>query len=201
MRTKDLELMEKIKAFAEDYVLGTGSSPSTTKIAEAVGISRGTAYKYLVEMAGRGMIGYCGGAISTAATEKLAGATARAAIVGSIPCGTPEEESESVEAYVSLPAEIFGTGSFYILRADGDSMTEAGIDTGDLVVIERTDQAKEGDIVVALVGNENTLKRLLFDRATGKVILHPENKLLSDIIVDGCVIQGVARSVIKTLGR
>ena len=69
MRTKDLELMEKIKAFAEDYVLGTGSSPSTTKIAEAVGISRGTAYKYLVEMAGRGMIGYCGGAISTAATE------------------------------------------------------------------------------------------------------------------------------------
>ena len=80
-------------------------------------------------------------------------------------------------------------------------MTEAGIDTGDLVVIERTDQAKEGDIVVALVGNENTLKRLLFDRATGKVILHPENKSLSDIIVDGCVIQGVARSVIKTLGR
>ncbi|MBQ5567926.1 MAG: repressor LexA, partial [Oscillospiraceae bacterium] len=78
---------------------------------------------------------------------------------------------------------------------------EAGIDTGDLVVIERTDQAKEGDIVVALVGNENTLKRLLFDRVTGKVILHPENKSLSDIVVDGCVIQGVARSVIKTLGR
>lgn len=80
-------------------------------------------------------------------------------------------------------------------------MTEAGIDTGDLVVIERTDEAREGDIVAALVGNENTLKRLLFDRVTGKVILHPENKSLSDIVVDGCVIQGVARSVIKTLGR
>lgn len=201
MRAKSSELMDRIKRYAEDYILETGRSPSTTAIAEAVGISRGTAYKYLVAMAERNIIKYDGGAISTEATAKLSGALSRAAIVGSIPCGSPEEEQESVETYVPLPAEIFGEGSFYILRADGDSMIEAGIETGDLVVIERTETARDGDIVAALIDNESTLKRIFFDKYTGKTILHPENKALSDIIVDYCVIQGVARSVIKPLGR
>ncbi len=201
MRAKDAGLMERIKRYAEEYILKTGRSPSTTKIADAVGVSRGTAYKYLVAMSERNMIKYDGGTITTDATAKLSGAVSRAAIVGSIPCGSPEEEQESVEAYVPLPAEIFGEGSFYILRADGDSMIEAGIASGDLVVIERTDMARDGDIVVALVDNENTLKRIFFDKETGKTILHPENRRLSDIAVDYCLVQGVARSVIKRLGR
>ena len=112
MRAKDAGLMERIKRYAEEYILKTGRSPSTTKIADAVGVSRGTAYKYLVAMSERNMIKYDGGTITTDATVKLSGAVSRAAIVGSIPCGSPEEEQESVEAYVPLPAEIFGEGSF-----------------------------------------------------------------------------------------
>ena len=78
-------------------------------------------------------------------------------------------------------------------------MVEAGIDDGDLVVVKKQVEAKEGDIVVALVDNQNTLKRYFRDDENKKIILHPENKKMKDIIVDGCCIQGVACHIIKEL--
>lgn len=199
MRSKSPELMNKIIKYVEQYYLQNGHSPSTTKIAEAVDIARGTAYKYLVEMAARGMIEYDGDTIETTVTKKLNTESSQTAIVGSIPCGTPEYEEEHIEEYISLPTSIFGKGEFYILRASGDSMIEAGIDDGDLVVIRKQVYADEGDIVVALVDNQNTLKRFYRDDVNKKIILHPENKRLKDIIVDECSIQGAACHVIKAL--
>ena len=84
-------------------------------------------------------------------------------------------------------------------RASGQSMIEAGIDDGDLVVVKKQVEAKEGDIVVALVDNQNTLKRYFRDDENKKIILHPENKKMKDIIVDECCIQGVACHIIKEL--
>lgn len=199
MRSKSPELMNQICKYAEQYYLQNGHSPSTTKIAEAVGISRGTAYKYLVEMDDRGMIKYDGKEIQTPVTKKVNKDNSQTAIVGSIPCGTPEYEEENVEEYVSLPNAIFGKGDFFILRASGNSMIETGIDDGDLVVIRKQVSAEEGDIVVALVDNQNTLKRFYRDEENKKIILHPENKKMKDIVVDECYIQGVACQVIKSL--
>lgn len=88
---------------------------------------------------------------------------------------------------------------FFILRASGQSMIEAGIDDGDLVVVRKQVEANEGDIVVALVDNQNTLKRYYRDNANKKIILHPENKTMKDIIVDDCYIQGVACHIIKKI--
>ena len=76
-------------------------------------------------------------------------------------------------------------------------MIDAGIETGDLVVIRKQSCAEDGQIVVALVEDETTLKRLY--RENGKVRLHPENRDMEDIIVDDCIIQGVAVKVIKDL--
>ena len=78
-------------------------------------------------------------------------------------------------------------------------MIEAGIDDGDLVVVKKQMEANEGDVIVALVDNQNTLKRYYRDDKNQKIILHPENKRMKDIIVDECYIQGVACNVIKTL--
>lgn len=199
MRSKSPELMDKIKKYIEDYYLQTGQSPSTTKIADAVGIARGTAYKYLVEMADRQMIDYNGREISTAVTRKCSNEHTQIPIIGSIPCGSPDYEEENIEEYVSLPTAIFGRGDFFILRASGQSMVEAGIDDGDLVVVRKQQNANEGDIVVALVENQNTLKRYYRDDEKRKIILHPENRRMKDIIVDECYIQGVACHVIKEL--
>ena len=198
MRSKSPELMSEIKKYIEDYYLQNRQSPSTTKIAEAVGIARGTAYKYLVEMAEKNMIEYDGQEISTNVTRKYSGEQTQTPIVGSIPCGSPQYEEENIEEYVSLPTAIFGKGDFFILRS-GQSMIEAGIDDGDLVVVKKQVEAKEGDIVVALVDNQNTLKRYFRDDENKKIILHPENKKMKDIIVDECCIQGVACHIIKEL--
>lgn len=199
MRTKSIELMNQICKFAESFILDNNRSPSTTEIADEFGIARGTAYRYLVEMDERKLIEYDGHSIRTEVTQKFKTKHSQAAIVGSIPCGSPQYEEEHIEAYVSLPESIFGSGEFYILRASGNSMIEAGIDDGDLVVIKKQKTANEGDIVVALVDNQNTLKRYYIDRKKRCVRLHPENSSMKDIYVKECIIQGVAHHVIKAL--
>ena len=86
-----------------------------------------------------------------------------------------------------------------MLRTHGDSMIDAGIEDGDKVVVKKQNHAKAGDIVVALVGNETTLKRYYPEPEKQRVRLHPENKTMKDIIVRECYIQGVAEHVIKRL--
>ena len=81
------------------------------------------------------MIEYDGLEIKTPVTKKINTGSTQTAIVGSVPCGSPQYEEENIEEYVSLPTAIFGTGDLLILRASGESMIEAGIDDGDLVVV------------------------------------------------------------------
>ena len=197
MRSKSPELMKQIQDFAEQYYLNEGRSPSTSDIANGVGIARGTAYKYLVAMNEQGLIRYNGRDIRTKLTEKFEATRSKAPICGSIPCGSPTEEIEHIETIVSLPTAIFGKGELYILVASGDSMIGAGIEDGDLVVINKQSYANEGDIVVALIDNESTLKRFYKDDEHKRVILRAENKKYKDIIRPSCTIQGVAQHVIK----
>jgi len=202
MRHKSVDLMNEIQAFIEDYYITNRHSPSTTEIANAVGIARGTAYKYLVDMADKGMIKYDGQQIITDKTSRISTELTSVAILGSVSCGLPQLEEENAEEYLSLPVALFGTGTFFLLRAKGTSMIEAGINPGDLVLIRKQSEAKDGEIVVALVNNENTLKRLFVDSEHKCVRLHPENKCMEDIIVpenENLQIQGVAVHVIKAL--
>lgn len=108
MRSKSPELMHRIQKFAEEYYLDNGHSPATSAIAAELNISRATAYRYLVEMNDRGMVEYGGQEIHTAVTKKLNSEINRAAIVGSVPCGSPQYEEENIEEYISLPIAIFG---------------------------------------------------------------------------------------------
>ena len=199
MRHKDPELMKKIYDFAEDYYYSEGHSPSTTEVAVFAGISRSTSYNYLVAMAKIGMIDYDGKTIRTDKMRMTSSDNNGCEMYDKgIPCGELEEIDASVSGYVNLPTSIFGSGDLFVLRTTGESMIEAGIEPGDLVVVERQEKAQEGDIVVALGnGNGSSLKRLL--KKGRKYILHPENEKLEDIVVDKLEIQGVARFVIKKL--
>ena len=110
-RDRIFDAVSEIKKYIEDYYLQNRQSPSTTKIAEAVGIARGTAYKYLVEMAEKNMIEYDGQEIRTNVTRKYSGEQTQTPIVGSIPCGSPQYEEENIEEYVSLPTDLISTRS------------------------------------------------------------------------------------------
>lgn len=204
MRSKNPELMKEISTFVNDYYRKQRSSPSVSEIAKAVGIAKTTAYRYLVDMNERGMISYDGNTIETPQINRCTSGYFSAPIVGSIRCGDPETEEEQVEEYVSLPESIFGKGEFYILRASGDSMVDAGIEDKDLVVIKKQDAASVGDIVVALdEDNQNTLKTYIgIDEESGYALLKYENKRCYQdkvIRVRELVVQGVAKHVIKAL--
>ena len=204
MRSKSPELMKEICTYVSDYYRIRRSSPSVNDIAKAVGIAKTTAYRYLVEMNEQGMISYDGHTIETPQIDKCVTGYFSAPIVGSIHCGDPETEEEHVEEYVTLPESIFGKGEFYILRASGDSMVDAGIEDKDLVVIKKQSTASVGDIVVALdEDNQNTLKTFDgIDDESGYAILKYENrrKYRNKVIrVRELVVQGVAKHVIKAL--
>ena len=205
MQHKRPELMDAIKEFVNRYYREHHRPPSTPTIAAAVGVTRNTAYRYLIEMNERGILQYDKAVKSTELTSKCKSGYFSAPVVGSIRCGNPELEEEMVEEYVSLPESVFGKGQFYLLRAKGDSMLDAGIAEGDLIVIQLQQEASEGDIVVALdPDGQNTLKRFGgFDEDSGCYLLEYMNEKRYPGKVErvkSFVVQGVARHVIKTLG-
>ncbi len=202
MRSKNIDLMNQIKEYAETFYIEENRSPSTTEIANAVGVSRGTAYRYIVEMAEKGMIEYDGSSISTEATRKCKGSGTSATILDcSVSCGPGQLEEQRILEYVRLPETVFGKGEMFLLRANGDSMVDAGIDDGDWVVIRKQNTAEEGDIVVALSDGLNNLKYFYRNKRKGCAILRSANaeKGYKDIETFDLQIQGVAQNVIKGL--
>lgn len=204
MRIKNPEVMQAICSYVDSYYREKHTTPSTSEIAEGVGISKATSYRYLVAMNENGMLSYDGKSIITRQISKCTSDYFSAPVVGSIRCGDPELEEENVEEYVSLPKSIFGEGKFYILHARGDSMVDAGIEDGDMIVIRMQETAAVGDIVVALDENsENTLKIYDgIDGDTGDIILRYANEKKYPgrrILVKQLKVQGVAKQVIKSL--
>lgn len=199
MRSKSKELMHTILEYIDSYYFEHHQTPSTSEIGIGVGISRSTAYKYLVAMSQENMISYDNGEICTAKMQKTSLGSSTAPLLGQIACGIPDIQEEDIEEYVTLPQSLFGKGDFFILRAYGESMINAGIEPDDLVVVRKQNTAKEGDIIVALVDGANTLKRFYLDDKNKKVILHPENDTMDDMEFDSVEIQGVAVHVIKKL--
>ena len=139
--------------------------------------------------------------MSSQSTDALVDNMVPVGIIGSISCGIPQTEEEHCEDYVRLPEKLVGKGTFYLLRASGDSMVNVGIDDGDLVLIRQQRNAEPGQIVVALADNMNTLKRYLLD-SEGQAYLHPENEAYPDIHPENeLAIQGVAVKVLKDLEK
>ena len=198
MRSKNPAYFELLIRFIDDYIDNYGRSPSTQEIASGTGLSPATVSRYLSRMREDGIIDYSGHR-NIVTKRNSAIETNAVPVLGSVSCGIPKFAEENIEEYVKLPVSLFGKGDFFLLRASGNSMIEAGIDSGDLVLVRRQDYAAPGQIVVALMEEEATLKRYYPEPQNGYIRLHPENKDLDDIIVDHCLIQGVAVHVIKEL--
>lgn len=197
MRSKDKTLMAAIEKFVSDYTDSNGISPTMQEVADGVGSSKATVQRYIAQLCEDGILDYSG--YRTMASTKTKAAAIRVPVLGTIACGIPKFAEENIEEYVRLPVALFGKGNFFILRAYGDSMIEAGIDNGDLVLIRQQNYADEGQIVVALMEDEATLKRFYPEPKKHRIRLHPENSRMDDIYVDNCEIQGVAVKVLKDL--
>ena len=160
MGTKD-----KIMDFLEDFMDSKGYAPSIREIAEHLGFASTKAVKvHLDEMADMGLIEKEGGV-----ARGIRLINKGMPIIGRVAAGQPTLQFEGVEGHFSLDT---WKGSF-LLRVKGDSMTDAGISEGDLAVIDKDKEPRKGDIVVALVEDETTVKRL--EKMDGRWILKPEN--------------------------
>ena len=197
MRSKDKTLFIKIEDFINQYSDNHGSCPSIAEISDGIGVPRATTHRYMKQMRDDGIIEYSG--FRNITSTKLNLRANRIPVLGAVACGIPKFAEENIEEYVRLPVSLFGQGDYFILRAYGDSMVDAHIDDGDLILVRKQDYAEEGQIVVALIGNEATLKRFYPEPKKHRVRLHPENSSMEDIYVPECEIQGVAVKVFKDL--
>lgn len=199
MQHKKSEYFGYIENFINDFKdAHGGAAPTTYEIAAGTGLSQSTVAKYLRVMRDNGMIDYGGSrSIETELSRREAREYCRVPVLGAVSCGIPKLAEENIEEFVKLPVSFLGRGEFFALRAKGDSMINAGIDDGDIVLVRRQNSADYNQIVVALVDDEATLKR--FRPENGIFRLHAENPAYDDIIVESCLVQGVAVKVIKEL--
>jgi repressor LexA len=115
-------------------------------------------------------------------TRELAQDIAHIPVVGSVPAGLPIDAIENVEGEVAVDLSFLPKGQTFTLRVDGDSMRDAGILNGDLLLVRKQETAQSGDIVVAIIDGEATVKRYL--PKGRKIILQPENDEFEPIVVD-----------------
>ena len=198
MSTLNPDRFKQIQEYINEYTDANGCAPILDEISAATGIPKTSVHRYIHSFCERGEMIYSGPRNLSFTKNKAQ--TVRVPVLGEIACGIPKFAQENIEEYLKLPVSLFGEGNFFILRAYGDSMIEAGINDGDMVVIRRQDTASPGQIVVALVDDdEATLKRYYPEPKKRRVRLHPENRTMEDIIVPDCTIQGVAVKVLKDL--
>lgn len=196
MRTLNKAILNKIESYIQKYQKENGLSPSYRNIMHEVNMSSlSLVQRYVIELEKTGRIKRTNLGNIAVPSRLRTGETTIAPLVGKVACGQPNFAVESIIGSFSLPRDIFGSGDLFLLKAFGDSMIEIGIDEGDLLVLRKQNYAEDGDIVVALVGDDATLKRLY--RRGKRIVLHPENKNLKDIVVDDCQIQGILVSCIK----
>lgn len=196
MRIMDEATMERVAQYNIEYQKEHGVSPSYRNIMHALHLgSLATVQRYLNALEKSGRIERTRIGTIDPLPQLHTGKTTATPLLGRIACGEPTTEVEHIEESFALPQDLFGTGKLFMLHAHGDSMIEAGIDDGDLLVIREQNYADDGEIIVALVNGDNTLKRLI--HKGGKTYLHPENSNMKDIPVKNLDIQGVLVSCIK----
>jgi repressor LexA len=201
---------QEIWKFLTDYVDEHGYPPTVREIGEAVGLaSPSTVHAHLANLERAGLIKRDPTkprALELRRDPKPETARAedvhRLPLLGEIAAGGPLLAEQNVEEYVAVPEPLARGGEEFLLRVKGDSMINAGILEGDLVVVRRQQDAKDGDIVVALAGadetaDEATVKR--FFRENGRIRLQPENDALEPIYTEYVQILGKVTGVFRSL--
>jgi repressor LexA len=202
------ERQREVYEFVVSYADGHGYPPTVREIGEAVGLaSPSTVHAHLANLERAGYLRRDPTkprALELSHRERAAGAEVRVLpLVGEIAAGGPLLAEENVEDHLAVPEPLSRGGEEFLLRVKGDSMIEAGILEGDYVVVHRQQTARDGDIVVALAGedeaaDEATVKR--FFREKGQIKLQPENSALEPLYPGHVQILGKVVGVFRRVG-
>lgn len=194
---KQQEILEYIK----DEILKKGYPPAVREICEAVHLkSTSSVHSHLESLEKNGYIRrdptkpraieICDDSFQMVRTEMVS-----LPVIGQVAAGQPILAEENIESYFPIPAEYIPGGESYILHVKGDSMINAGILSGDQIMVQSCSTARNGDIVVAMIDDSATVKT--FYKEQGHIRLQPENDTMEPIIVDDCQILGKVFGVFR----
>jgi repressor LexA len=195
---------QEIWEFLVGYVDGHGYPPTVREIGEAVGLaSPSTVHAHLANLERAGLLRRDPTkprALELTGREQPAAALLpKLPLLGQIAAGAPLLADENVEDELAVPETLRGD---FLLRVKGESMIEAGILDGDLVIVQRAQDARNGEIVVALAGDDESADEATvktFYREAGRVRLQPENDALEPIYADHVQVLGRVTGVFRSL--
>ena len=188
------EKQKEIFDYIKQKLAQNGVAPSVREIGEAVGLRSTSSVQYNLNVLENA--GYIIRDANLKRTIRIAGSAQSVAhipLIGTVTAGMPILATQQIEDYIAVSG-VTGN-SLFALHIKGDSMINAGIYDGDIVIVEQCPVADNGEIVVALVGEEATVKR--FFREKGHFRLQPENDRYEPIIVDECHILGRVKTLIR----
>jgi repressor LexA len=203
------EIYDYLASYVDDH----GYPPTVREIGEAVGLaSPSTVHAHLANLERAGLIKrdptkpraleLVGRERARVADTGPAEDVRRLPLLGEIAAGGPLLADQNVEEYYAVPEPLSRGGEEFLLRVKGDSMIQAGILEGDLVVVQRTQDARNGEIVVALAGDDETVEEATvktFYRENGRVRLQPENDAMEPIYAQHVQILGRVTGVFRAL--
>ena len=204
---KQLRILDVIRQFTAEM----GYPPSVREIGERVGLSSSsTVQSHLKTLERRGLLrrdptkpralvpaDMVLRAVAPPARRESGPETISLPIVGRVAAGVPITATENLEDTFVLPASFVGRNGSFMLRVKGDSMIDAAILDGDLIVVEPQPDAHNGQIVVAMIDGEATVKT--FYREAGRIRLQPENRTMEPIYVDDVTVVGRVEAVVRRL--
>lgn len=201
MAGKISKKQQEILDYLKEEILSKGYPPTVREICEKVGLkSTSSVHSHLSTLERNGYIRrdptkpraieICDDSFQMVRTEMTS-----LPVVGNVAAGQPILAQENIESYFPVPAEVVPAGESFILKVRGESMINAGIFDGDLIFVNSCNTAANGEIVVALIGDEATVKT--FYREGDHIRLQPENDTMDPIIVDSCVIMGKVFAVFR----
>lgn len=196
------DMQDRILAYIQSVIKARGYAPSVREIGEAVGLkSTSTVHGHLTRLEKKGLLHRDAmkpramGLRNEVAQEDITSEVCNVPVIGRVAAGSPILAEENTEAVLPLPAELVGDGELFILRVRGESMINAGILNDDYIVVRKQPEARNGEIVVALVDDEATVKR--FYKENGHFRLQPENDNMEPIIVPEVTILGKVVSLLR----
>ena len=196
MRTSQ-ENQQKILNFIKREIEMKGYPPSVREICAGVGLkSTSTVHAHLNHLEQQGLIRR--DSTKPRALEVLDGSQGRGRsvpLVGRVTAGLPILATQNIEEYLVLPQEMLGSDDLFCLRVQGESMIDVGILDGDIIVVRQQETAENGEIVVAMIEDEATVKRIFYEPE--RVRLQPENATMEPIYADSVSVLGKVTALFR----
>ena len=191
------ENQQKILDFIKKEIEQKGYPPSVREICVGVGLkSTSTVHAHLNHLEQQGLIRR--DSTKPRALEVIDGTQARGRtvpLVGRVTAGLPILAIENIEEYLTLPQGMLGQDDLFCLRVQGESMIEVGILDGDIIVVREQNNAENGEIVVAMIEDEATVKRIYYEK--NRVRLQPENRFMDPIYADSVQVIGKVTALFR----